>query len=124
MKLEANPVNGLSNDIFNFHLGSTGCSTTGGVTTCTQPNRVKMSFDFNPKTQKIVLDYSKLLTDVAVDKNLGGAAGCMSALNDPECMSTTGKMMNKIGLNDAGALGVCIGGECAANQQLFSIKSK
>lgn len=103
-KLEVNPVdsNNTTGDIFNFHLGSTGCSDSNadGITdNCLQPNRVKLVFDnFNPATQKIVLDYSKLLTHVDITTDAGGAKGCMSGLTDPECMSTTGKMFNVIGL--------------------------
>lgn len=125
-KLEVNPVDGsnLTSDIFPFHLGSTGCSSASGSIVCAQPNRVKMNFALNPSTQKIVLDYSKLLTHVDVTKKLGGSPGCMSALNDQECMSTTGKMFNMIGLDDAGEQGLCTGGDCTSNQKLFSVKAK
>jgi uncharacterized repeat protein (TIGR04052 family) len=94
-KLEINPTDELNatGDIFNFHLGSTGCSDNNadGITDdCLQPNRVKLVFDnFNPETQKVVLDYSKLLTHVDITHDGGKAKGCMSGLNDPECMSTT-----------------------------------
>lgn len=147
-KLETQPVNGLSSynaqtssfgtpnltGKFTMHLGSTGCTATeqmfkdGNGQECAQPNRVDLKFTaFNPEIQKIVLDYSQLLTSVDVSKNYGGAAGCMSGLTDPECMSTgsvAGSMFNKFGLDDVGAIGKCIGGDCTENQDLFSVQSK
>ena len=147
-KLEIQPVNGLSSyntqtssfgtpsltGKFTMHLGSTGCTATeqmfkdGNGQECAQPNRVDLKFtSFNPEIQKIVLDYSKLLTSVDISKNYGGAAGCMSGLTDPECMSTgtvAGSMFKQFGLDDVGAIGQCIGGDCTENQELFSIKSK
>lgn len=147
-KLETQPVNGLASfntttqsfgtpsltGKFTMHLGSTGCTATeamhiaGTGQECAQPNRVDLKFTaFNPEIQKIVLDYSKLLTSVDISKNYGGAAGCMSGLTDPECMSTgtvAGSMFKQFGLDDVGAIGKCIGADCTENQELFSIKSK
>lgn len=147
-KLETQPVNGLSSyntqtssfgtpsltGKFTMHLGSTGCTATeqmfkdGNGQECAQPNRVDLKFtSFNPEIQKIVLDYAQLLTSVDVSKNYGGAAGCMSGLTDPECMSTgtvAGSMFNKFGLDDFSAKGICIGGDCTENQDLFSVQSK
>lgn len=147
-KLETMPVSGLASfntttqsfgtpsltGKFTMHLGSTGCTATeqmfkdGQGQECAQPNRVDLKFTaFNPEIQKIVLDYSKLLTSVDISKNYGGAAGCMSGLTDPECMSTgtvAGSMFKQFGLDDVGAKGTCIGGDCTENQELFSIQSK
>ena len=128
-KFEVNPTDDLnsSGDIFNFHLGSTGCSDSdadGFTDDCTQPNRVTLTFDFDPDTQKIVIDYAELLTYVNIAQDQGGSKGCMSKLDDPECMSSNGKMFNAIGLNDAGMQGECIAGDCTLNQQMFSVQSK
>lgn len=146
-KLETQPVAGLDSynattsawtnsktGKFTMHLGSTGCTATeqmfkdGNGQECTQPNRVDLKFTaFNPEIQKVVLDYKELLTSVDVSKNFGGAAGCMSGLTDPECMSTgsvAGSMFNKLGLDDVGAKGICLSGDCTTNQKLFSVKSK
>jgi len=129
-KMEINPVDELNStkDMFNFHLGSTGCQDTDadGITNeCAQPNRVKIVFDhFDPETQKIRIDYAELLTYVDITNDLGGSKGCMSKLDDPECMSTEGQMFNMIGLDDAGQQGLCLGGECTEAQQLFSITDK
>lgn len=146
-KLETQPVAGLNsynantsawtNSLtgkFTMHLGSTGCTATeqmfkdGQGQECAQPNRVDLKFTaFNPEIQKIVLDYAPLLTFADVSKNYGGAAGCMSGLTDPECMSTgnvAGSMFKQIGLDDVGAIGKCIGDDCTTNQKLFSVQSK
>ncbi|CAA6812696.1 MAG: Unknown protein [uncultured Sulfurovum sp.] len=127
-KFEINPsdANNSTGDIFNFHLGSTGCSDAdaNGITdACTQPNRIALSFDnFDPATNKVVVDYSKLLTYVDITKNLGGAKGCMSALDDPECMASTGEMFNLVGLDDTSKEGKCLDASCTENQELFSVE--
>ncbi|OYZ24909.1 MAG: metallo-mystery pair system four-Cys motif protein [Sulfurovum sp. 16-42-52] len=125
VKLETNPVDGnnTAGDIFNYHVGSTGCTTTDGVTTCAQPNRATITFDtFDPKTEKIVIDYAQLLTLVDIKKDAGGPKGCMSGLTDPECLTGKGDMLNRIGLDDVEAKGVCIDGDCSLHQKLFSVK--
>ena len=129
-KFEINPENSEEVSRFNYHLGSTGCVSTedehvdGSSQECAQPNRAKMNFDMDPTTQKIVLDYSKLLTNVDITTDLGGAAGCMSGLTDPECSADSGKMLNMIGLDDDNEVGLCIDGDCTSNQQLFSVTDK
>jgi len=129
-KFEVNPSDELNStgDIFNFHLGSTGCvdnDADGYTDECAQPNRVTISFDeFDPETQKIVIDYAELLTYVNIAQDQGGAKGCMSKLDDPECMSTDGKMFNAIGLDDASQNGACLNGDCTMSQRIFSVKSK
>jgi uncharacterized repeat protein (TIGR04052 family) len=129
-KLEINPVDELNStrDLFNFHLGSTGCSDSNadGITDeCAQPNRVTIVFnDFDPETQKIQIDYAKLLTHVDITNDLGKSKGCMSKLDDPECSYSYGQMFNMIGLDDEGMEGLCLDGNCTEAQQLFSITDK
>jgi uncharacterized repeat protein (TIGR04052 family) len=71
------------------HLGSNGCKgnpATGEVVSCAYQNRFSLSFDrFDPKKQRVELDLTRLFanSDLLVDK--GGAVGCMTALDDPEC---------------------------------------
>jgi len=71
------------------HLGSAGCKgnpATGEIVSCLRENRFTVTFDrFDPKTQRVELDLTRLFeaTDLAVDK--GGAVGCMSGPDDPEC---------------------------------------
>lgn len=71
------------------HLGSTGCKgnpATGEIVSCARENRFTVTFDrFDPKKQRVELDLTRLFkdTDLTVDK--GGATGCMSGPDDPEC---------------------------------------
>lgn len=89
---------------FFAHVGSTGCTgnaTAGETVSCLNSNRmvVKLSA-FDPATSKIVLDLEKLYTTSDLTVNGGGASGCMSAKNDPECPA----VFEKLGLSlDSGA---------------------
>ena len=79
-------------------MGSTECTNPdAGSVTCAKPNRVTVSLDgaFNPSTNKIVLDYAKLVAGNDLTQNLGGAPGCMSGATDPEC----GTIFEKLGLD-------------------------
>ncbi|PWB83786.1 MAG: metallo-mystery pair system four-Cys motif protein [Methylocystaceae bacterium] len=81
------------------HLGSTGCKgnpATGEIVSCAHENRFTVSFDrFDPKTQRVNFDLTALFdgSDLLSDK--GGAVGCMSALDDPECPA----VFRQLGLN-------------------------
>jgi uncharacterized repeat protein (TIGR04052 family) len=81
------------------HIGSTGCKgnpATGEIVSCLHENRFPVAFDrFDPKTQRVELDLTRLLegSDISVDK--GGAVGCMSALDDPDCPA----VFRALGLN-------------------------
>ncbi len=74
---------------FMVHLGSTGCTgnpATGEIVTCTRQNRFRVRLAaFDARKDRVTLDLARLLegSDLAVDK--GGAVGCMSAPDDPEC---------------------------------------
>lgn len=74
---------------FNLHVGSIGCSmdiATTTVKSCERPNRAVFSLsDFNPETDAIVLDVAELIADVDLSADAGGAPGCMSTPDDPEC---------------------------------------
>jgi uncharacterized repeat protein (TIGR04052 family) len=71
------------------HLGSNSCKgnpATGEIVACAHQNRFVVTLDhFDPKTQQVNLDLTTLFkdSDIAVDK--GGAVGCMTGLDDPEC---------------------------------------
>ena len=84
---------------FNFHLGSTGCDgdpATGGVTACSSPNVVEVSLDgFDASANTIVLDYLPLVAGLDLSADEGGAPGCMSGAQDPEC----GPMFEALGLD-------------------------
>ena len=81
------------------HLGSNGCKgnpATGEIVACAHQNCFTVTFDrFNAKTQQVNLDLTTLFkdSDIAVDK--GGAVGCMTALDDPECPA----IFKALGLN-------------------------
>jgi hypothetical protein len=81
------------------HLGSSGCKgnpATGEIISCARENRFTVSFDrFDPKTQRVEFDLTRLFenTDLLVDK--GGAVGCMTAPDDPECPA----IFSALGLN-------------------------
>lgn len=103
---------------FLIHLGSDQCSgnpAAGDSVTCNYPNRAEVELaDFDPERDKIVLDYAKLVADVALDQDQGGDPGCMSDASDPECVSIVGKL----GLDpQTGAPG-------ASAQSVFSIEPK
>ena len=71
------------------HLGSNGCKgnpATGEIVACAHRNRFTVTFDrFNAKTQQVNLDLTTLFKDSDIAADKGGAVGCMTALDDPEC---------------------------------------
>jgi uncharacterized repeat protein (TIGR04052 family) len=87
------------------HLGSIGCKgnpATGEIVSCSQPNRFSVVLDkFNAKTDRVNLDLAVLLKNSDLSKDRGGAIGCMSALDDPEC----GPLFKALGLNAPGETG-------------------
>ncbi len=78
-----------------FHLGSTGCETDGeGKVTeaCSSPNRAHVEIaDWSPE-KTIALRLDSLLSGADLDLDGGGAPGCMSAPEDPECAALFGKL--------------------------------
>jgi uncharacterized repeat protein (TIGR04052 family) len=81
--------------VFFVHLGSSMCtgSPAAGNVTCARPNRPAIELDhFDAERDKVVFDYAKLIEDVALDADKGGAKGCMVDTGDPECDSILGKL--------------------------------
>lgn len=75
-------------DGFFVHLGSTGCEGDGrgNVTGCAQDNRAEIEvMGFDPDTERLTLDVAALLSDSDMDADGGGAPGCMSGFDDPDC---------------------------------------
>ncbi|QGM99702.1 metallo-mystery pair system four-Cys motif protein [Methylocystis parvus] len=72
-----------------LHLGSTGCKgdpITGEIVACATPNRVPVTLArFDPVKQRVVLDLQSLLAPFDLNRDKGGATGCMSGPTDPEC---------------------------------------
>lgn len=73
-----------------MHLGSTGCEADedGNVTSCSEPNRPVYELDLDPETGSVVLDVAELVAAVDLTTDGGGAMGCMSGVDDPECAPT------------------------------------
>jgi uncharacterized repeat protein (TIGR04052 family) len=81
------------------HIGSTGCKgnpATGEIVSCAHENRFTVTFDrFDPKTQRVEFDFTRLFASSDILADRGGAVGCMSALDDPECPA----IFEALGLN-------------------------
>jgi len=94
IKLELLPDGGVARSngraaVWTLHLGSTGCSgnpAQRGAVHCLSPNRVAVMLpDFDPAQDRVVLDAARLLADSNLAEDKGGASGCMSSMDDPEC---------------------------------------
>lgn len=81
------------------HLGSSGCKgnpATGEIVSCAHENRFTVTLDrFDPKTQRVNFDLTTLFRDSDLLNDKGGAVGCMSATDDPECPA----VFQALGLN-------------------------
>ncbi len=81
------------------HLGSTGCTgnpATGEIVACLRPNRFTVTLGhIDLATQRVELDLATLFksTDLSIDQ--GGAIGCMSGFDDPDCSG----IFEQLGLN-------------------------
>lgn len=78
-----------------FHLGSTDCSgdpTAGEEVTCANPNRPTITLNnFSADTNKITLDYARLMSTTDLSASTPMPFGCMSSTSDPDC---TGPLAN------------------------------
>lgn len=96
---------GLGQGFF-VHLGSTGCDgdpATGGVTACANQNRPAVALDgFDPTSEAVIVDVAALLADNDLDADQGGAPGCMSGGQDPECAPIFSRLGLPFGQNAAG----------------------
>lgn len=74
---------------FNIHLGSMGCElapATQRVSACAAPNRGEVALSgFDPAKNTVVIDLAAIVADVDLLADQGGAPGCMSGQDDPEC---------------------------------------
>lgn len=95
-KIEVDPEGGVARPApaapgktFYVHLGSTGCTgnpVTGETVSCARPGRMDFALpDFEDDKHQVVLDIAKLFAGSNVNEDRGGAPGCMSGMNDPEC---------------------------------------
>jgi uncharacterized repeat protein (TIGR04052 family) len=93
MRIDAVPSAG--GGPFLWHLGSTGCveDMSGKVTSCDRPNRPMVQFAaFDTTKNKVIIDYAALAANNDVAMNGGGAPGCMSGMDDPDCASLFGQL--------------------------------
>ena len=74
-------------DGFWIHLGSTGCEgTAGNISTCRQPNRVRVELDdFVPGEDTVVVDFSALLDGTSLSDR--EPSDCSSAPSEASCQA-------------------------------------
>lgn len=75
---------------YSFHLGSTRCrpgdSRVNPATSCADPNRVQVSLeDFDPTTDRVVVDIASLFSEADIDQPGRTFAGCMSGRSSGGC---------------------------------------
>ncbi|WP_437728937.1 MbnP family copper-binding protein [Sorangium sp. So ce861] len=73
---------------FFLHLGSTGCvaGEDGAVAECDRPNVAEVVLTgFDPLTTTVLVDFAALVAASDLSTDGGGAPGCMSGTEDPEC---------------------------------------
>ena len=114
--LRADFVPAAAGSSFNLHLGSTGCDgdpATGGTTMCSRANVSQITLiGFDPSTDVIAVDYGAVVAESNLGgPDAGGAPGCMSGMEDPEC----GPIFANIGIN------IADGSLDPAQQTLFSV---
>ncbi|MGC1507593.1 MbnP family copper-binding protein [Ketobacter sp.] len=82
---------------WNMHLGATGCAANAqSVVECTNSNRPEIElFGFDPDLNAVQLDYAALVQESNVSANINGAAGCMSGVDDTDCV----EIFTQLGLN-------------------------
>ncbi|WP_437927794.1 MbnP family copper-binding protein [Sorangium sp. So ce291] len=89
---------------FFLHLGSTGCvaDAGGAVTACDRPNVAEVVLTgFDPLTTTVLVDFAAIVAASDLSADAGGAPGCMSGADDPEC----GAIFQRLGIDIAdGAL--------------------
>ncbi|XXT20104.1 MbnP family copper-binding protein [Sorangium sp. So ce429] len=85
---------------FFLHLGSTGCvaDAGGAVTACDTPNVAEVVLTgFDPLTTTVLVDFAAVVAASDLSADAGGAPGCMSGTDDPEC----GAILQRLGIEIA-----------------------
>lgn len=83
---------------WSLHLGSTGCEsesrTTSPTAACANPNLVAVRFErFDPADGTVVIDPAPVLAEANVDFNTPDTSpGCMSFLNDDDCIPVMARL--------------------------------
>ncbi len=98
----------------NVHLGSTGCTagpTPNSVASCSNANRPRVTLDFDPEVNVVVLDLAALFEGSNLDTNLAmSAPGCMSGPTDTDCAPIFSR------------LGLSFGSAAAGSQSFFKVQ--
>lgn len=71
------------------HLGAIGCTGDArmGTRTCAMRNEPEIALDaFDPDRDVLVADLAGLFAEADLDVDQGGAPGCMSDVDDPDCV--------------------------------------
>ncbi|MDQ3034182.1 MAG: metallo-mystery pair system four-Cys motif protein [Myxococcota bacterium] len=71
------------------HLGAIGCTGDArmGTRTCAMRNEVEVALDaFDPDRDVLVADLAELFASSDLDVDMGGPPGCMSDVDDPDCV--------------------------------------
>lgn len=84
VRIDTRPVG--SNEAFLMHLASTVCADDGGGASCARRNSAELDLAF-PSDGVVVIDYAVLAAGVDLGADQGGAPGCMSGADDPECIA-------------------------------------
>jgi uncharacterized repeat protein (TIGR04052 family) len=102
--VRASRENGSSPSTWLVHLGSTGCTTSGGsVYACLHPNRPTVTLrDYDWRSNAIVLDVARLVAGADLTAHSGGSE-CMS---DPADDAICSPPFAALGLAGAGAQNV------------------
>lgn len=94
MKVEVAPEGGVHRAqdvvrVWTLHLGSTACKgnpVAGEGVSCANANRFDVALaPFDASRQRVDLDLAALYAGSDLAADAGGASGCMSAPDDPEC---------------------------------------
>ncbi len=101
MKVEFAPDGGIERStdrikIWPVHLGSTSCTgnpASGDVVACKHNNRFEVRLQgLDLRTDAVALDVAELFRNSDLSRDRGGAAGCMSSPQDPECPAVFAKL--------------------------------
>jgi uncharacterized repeat protein (TIGR04052 family) len=103
MRIDGNITSVAAPNLFNFHLGSTGCANLDPAdpskgAACQVSNRPVVYLPvLDAETQTVVFDVEQLFSTTNLDHTSTGAGnnpGCMSGATDPEC----GPIFARLGL--------------------------
>ena len=94
LRVDAVPEGGAGP--FLLHLGATGCTgdpSLGDTVVCSRPNIPEVRFaTFNLATNVVVADYAAAVSTTDMSVDAGGAPGCMSGVDDPECATVMAEL--------------------------------